>query len=934
MTDMTPAPLGADDALAVREQAAQQRAALTRRMLDLRTAQADAKAEIAAKRAELEAELARRTADLAAQMGPLEEQLAQMQEILLTVNLYLGREETLQLIRDGDPAPAGTPITIRQKVLVMAEESLVLMDEAGSTGMNYHDIELFVDWLTAAPENLDRILPEPKGLVVLIPTRVESRSGNQWEDAAKNAANQESYWLLRNGERLYLLTVDPSLRVRDRVLPRRTEFTDVFDQRLFGFARPAGAPLEPGSEEWLALEKKADARRRHFMRIMLVLQGIIDRTPVWVPLPEGGVNLLSVEAQETGKVVLVQDGDPSIALTDRQETFSAYQKRLNGLLRPGLRVIGDWASQGFRDCARDYNDRWTGRNSRLSPATASEPVRDTPYLLEDRRRGGFVFRYERTDQVYKRDVPVPDRPGYVYRGAMPVAPARRASCLVLPEDDWVLPYDLVTVPELERFLASREERSKHFLSMVPTIKAALTAKRAEAEQEAPFRDLLAAQFVGEGADLRDAPGLVDELVHWWKVANAWSRPLNGAPKDEAKASREILAEYKARQDGAARQDETDQMVALGRSVPGAVCVAVNRSGKWFAYAPAAAGESVFLNVTSLRRDGTLGATREWVAVPQRSVSRLQVAWSTDVWDGWSFTANPRHYLTGPEREALVEQVRATADGLVLAVVEFHDPADPGVRGLASYSWTGQATPEDTPVRVARDPLSWHHERDGSRLVTMRAYRVVKDTDGARLESPPESDYHWAGRRFSRTFDGYAGDDRWGAVPWSSSSKPGRRAAPGLVWADENALDRVNAWVGRCADEARRVRVESRERDVLVYRYVRRVQGLIMSRLEGDARERFTEDYGAGADDLWESHLKSLGLSSPIHDRTLWGLFTIRVLAGLPVAGVSLGELARYAYEEARNDAQGEWHPEYGVQNMHGWDTLVVPEVTDEDEPGV
>lgn len=103
-------PAMGDDAAAIRETAAAQRAALTRQTHALRAQHEAAKAEIEAQQKALADELARRTADLLAQMKPMQEQLAKMEEVLWTVNLYLGRDETLQLLRDGQPAPADTPI--------------------------------------------------------------------------------------------------------------------------------------------------------------------------------------------------------------------------------------------------------------------------------------------------------------------------------------------------------------------------------------------------------------------------------------------------------------------------------------------------------------------------------------------------------------------------------------------------------------------------------------------------------------------------------------------------------------------------------------------------------------------------------------------------------------------------------------------------------
>jgi hypothetical protein len=155
------------------------------------------------------------------------------------------------------------------------------------------------------------------------------------------------------------------------------------------------------------------------------------------------------------------------------------------------------------------------------------------------------------------------------------------------EDQWVLPFDLVTVADLERYLASRDERSAHFLTMVPTIKASIAAKRTEAQQEKPFRVLLRGLLLTDGASEEVVDDTLDDLVQWWKVKNTWCKPLNGAPDEEAKAVREITAECAARRAAAGAPDVTTRMVAAGRQIPGAICVARKRSGQRLAYAPSA-----------------------------------------------------------------------------------------------------------------------------------------------------------------------------------------------------------------------------------------------------------------------------------------------------------------------------------------------------------
>lgn len=853
--------------------AAELRTALTRDKLDLEQQQAALREELDRKRAELEADFAAQRDALAAQIEPMMTKLRRMEEVMWTVDLYLGRDEKLHLIRDGAPAPADTPITIRQRVLVMAEEAVVL-------DLDSRSIDDFTDWLSADPANLDRVLPEQRGVVVLVPTRVKSRSGNIFEDSSRDDANRQSWWLLRNGERLYLLHTD--IVVGDRVLPLRKEFIEVFEPRLFG----ERATIEPGSKRWLELEEKADSRRRHFMRIMLVLQGIVDRTPVWHPLPPARVNLLSVDSQDRGKVVLIADAEQSIQLGDGRESFAEWRRRLNGQMRPGLRIIGDWNTGAFGS----LSDRWD--HPRLYPSSvANRPQAGIPHLIEDRRDGGFVIRYARTDTVLRENVPVPGKPGYVYRGKMSAEPQRRASCVVMTDDEWVLPFDLATTADLRYYLDSRDNRSQDFLNMVPTLRSAIAAKESEAAEEASFRRLLADQLINAGAEPERIDELVDELVQWWKVAHTWARPLNGAPDHERRAVRQILAEHASRRASATNTDQAQRMAAAGRAVPGAICVARNRRGQWHAYSPStpAHDERVFLDITQIHADGTVGDTRTWQTVPQRSATLLQPAWSTDAWDQWRFTAHPRHYLTGPERDQLIDQALGEVDGLALCVVEFHNPtSDPGTRTLTTYHWTADQPPETAPTTDERQRDLEVFKSDS---VTSRRYRVRKSADGVHLESVP----HF----YSHVYSPKGPGDGLPALkdiylPWWPDGAPNYGVRPRLVWASKPNLTRLDVWAERAraerAAEARARDARWRATDV----YVDRIRPLISGQVLAEVRARFDEDF-PGAPDLWEAHLATLKINrNPIHRQLLHEVVGAALDAGHDLEGITLTELANLA----------------------------------------
>lgn len=911
------------DAVATRDAARTARADLTRQTQAMEAQRAAQRAELERKRAELEADFRRQRAELEAQMGPLREQLAQMTEVLWTVDLYLGRHESIETLRGGEPAPEGTPLTIRQRVLVMAEESLVLMGERPD-GMDAEGIPAFVRWLVEDDTHLDRVLPEPKGVVVLVPTRVRSQTGNVFEDAARDSANQRAYWLIRNGQRLHLLTTDPDLRVIDRVLPNRTEFSEVFERRLFGFLR-TGGPVQPGSDEWMEMEQRADKRRRHYMRLMLVLQGLIDRTPVWHPLPQGGINLLDVTAQDDGQVVLVQDGDTSMLLDDGRPGFREWQQALNARLRPGVRIVGSWQSPGFLDL-REESLGWAGGHTRIHPRNAPYPSSDEAHLVEDRRDGGVVIRYARTDEVWRTvDTPIPDRPGWVHRSHEPVTPTQRASCLVRPDDDWVLALDLASVDDLRYYLDSRTDRSQHYLSMAPTLRTALAIKEAEAAEEAPFRRLLGDMLAGEGAE--DADTLVEGLIHEWKVAHTWHRPLNGDPEHERKAAQQIIDTYRQ---SVAAEDETGAMVALGRSLPGTVAVARRRQGTWVAVRRAehAHDPGVFVHLTTLRRDGTPGKTTEWVTLSPRQVAALTIVWEDPAWATWTLPSTPWHYLSEPQRTSLVDEVVAAGNGQTVCVTETWDPYEPGTRTFTRFDWIDAASPAD----VDKDTPHGADHPDGldSRLAETRyVVRPQRGSDPA-LPAPHRQNRACFGK-FSPGRG--AGDDapKPSSLPWwPDSAKRYGDARPRLVWLNDDLLAEIADYLDRCAENSAQERAAQKAQERTVYRWVEPTLRAIAEEVEAVAWVEFVADYGADAHDLWPSQREQVN-TKPVHPRTLWGLFTIALDHGHPITGQTLDALNEHARAHG-NRARGEWHPERGLQDLHGFGGVRVPDPDPEDAP--
>lgn len=624
------------------------------RLAEARSALVHKRAELDRAQAALRARLDAQIAQAAAAIAPMKEMVERLEEGIAAVNLYVGRDEEIVTLASGEPAPAPTPITVRQMVLAMDEETAIAAEDGG---IDVTNLNAFDAWLLADPAHLDQVLPEPRGVVVLQPRRTDKRYGDPWTDMQMNDANKSSYWLIRNGENLYRMTTD--IRVGTHLIPTRDEFTSFFEDKRW-VRDPGGngghyetVPLDPGSHAFLRAEKAADARQRHFMKTALVLQGLIDRTAVFHPLPAEQVSVLHADSYDAGHVNVVTDAE--LALGTGNEPFRDWLARLNAQLRPGMRVICAFRSDSWRH-ANEY-ERGRG-HSRLRPKDAYPPESETILTIDSRTAdGSLVVRYDRRDKRW----------GYEHGdwgewGEWPYK--QRASVVLDPSDRFVLPYDLVTVEEMERYLAARTERHA-YAQMFPVLKAAIAAKRAETEAEAPFRRLVAGEIAkANDVDVAAAEEAVPGLVDWWKLANRHHRPLvDPDPAVQAKAIRMIVREDALRR-RAAGDDTTDAdtVTSVRAEHPDALLVAVKRDGSRVAFVPADPG-NVFVHVREWTKTGKARPGKDWV-LPGARTKSWRVLWTSDRWDDWDHTATLSLHLTAPEQTDILPAVLERAGARV------------------------------------------------------------------------------------------------------------------------------------------------------------------------------------------------------------------------------------------------------------------------------
>jgi len=838
-TGMALVPSGAQSALEAKRSIALLRNEAGRVKADLESRQAAIRAM-----AEEQAIILRR------QASELTEILNRAEEAVWTINLYLGESEQILRLAEGAPAPADTPITIRQLVLFMDEECAVAADDGG---IDATSIDSFDQWLTSDPAHLAQVLPDPKGMVAIKPRRKtkDHNTGNAWVETELNKADKVTYFLLRNGSNLYRMWT--RFDVGERLIPRTDEFIGYFSERRYNWEtrQDETIRLDPGSDSFMQAEKRADAGRRHYMRAALILQGLIDRTTIFAPLV-GKVNV-GDEASYVSALRVITDADNVLA--DGRERFSDWFARINASLDVGLRVIGCFGNweHGLRRFDRERREG----NDRISPRGAGYPASGVLYTLEEKREDGLAFFYTRSESHYLR-----------YEGE--VAYQKRAVCLIQPNDRFILNFDAADEADMEFYLHSRLDRAD-YTYLFPTLKAALAEKRREAVIEAPFRLLLAGQIaLAHGADLETASEAVPELVRWYKFKNRTHRALTA---DDSRALRMIVAEFAARAAQTAlratRSTEAEKVLAdILAAEPTALLVAHKAGPDYVALVPANA-ENIFVHeqiwTTRGRRE-----VRAWRTVDTRH-ERWQILHTSTRWADWKIGASRLEHLTDPERATLAE---AGWKRLSLRKRWQNDPAV--VRNILPLAVA--IDPEGTlELYFADEPTVLPTENLLTNRITPRALGRARISWKRNAERAP---------LIVRLSDDHLSTDR-GEMPWEVRYD-GKPYGGQVSWQDEAALGLFRSELAAAIALAK----EAASLRMIAQRAWNVIEKQQLARLEAAAYAKFLADFGDP--ELWAGHRKTLRLPTNLAAGDLLGAISALVERHLPIASLSVGQIIEQA----------------------------------------
>lgn len=432
-----------------------------------------------------------RTEGLRDIVSGMEKRLSLLHKILGIFELYLGVKEEIVQIRAGQPAPATTPLYLFQEILYMDEEcgDPRHRPETGQPGIDFGSVEAFDAWLLADPTHLEQILPMSKGLRAIKPSRqertyVDDPIANLWI----NANNAKTYVLCRNGDNLYRVWTD--IVMGDRLFPSQAEADGVFELSRHDFDH-------------------ARDRQMYYQRHGAIMQGLLDRTPIFAPLSHP-INVF--DATTYGAALkLVYDCDP--ALHTGQEYYADWQKRLNAGIRAGSRIA---VAVNRRDVGYE---RFYAPTYYRESYTVPPPPPPGIYTVEEILPGRSNWRDLHTHEEwllirYNPGDEVTWGAGWQYE---PHRRKNRVTYIVYRSDSWVLNYDQLDLAAVEHYIASRLERRK-YLEVIPLLWTVRDCLLAEQEWEEHFVQLVVTRQQCPAERVREA-------VTWWKTKVRATRPL-------------------------------------------------------------------------------------------------------------------------------------------------------------------------------------------------------------------------------------------------------------------------------------------------------------------------------------------------------------------------------------------------------------------------
>jgi hypothetical protein len=506
-------------------------------------------------------------------VAEFKKKIKKIMRVITTIELYLGIDEELFQIQDGQKASEDEPIQFRQMVLYMDEE----IGHWKDGGLDFTNIEWFDHWLVTN-DNYKKLIPENKGVVVFRPRRYDKDyKGYDPAVAAEMNRIKVTYLLIRNGECLYRVYTE-KITIRPRLFPQRKELQELLDK----------LESEMNKEDfWDKKESQEDAENLiyQYKKRAILMQGLIDRTDVFHPLKKP-VSIFKLHESE-GLVNFIYDDE--VTLPSGRLPFKEWKKQINEKIQHGSRIVcagtyGNGKENKYRIYyyVNDFNAPKTPnqgiysveeyrvdeiksfRESDWLIVKSELDAKDIKWEIVEELPKTYCKRYKPDGSEYEINDPTVYEMGYRVRAKFPHLTIKHnpGGDTRHGWDDWggherknrirfriyksdeILNYDQISLDDIDFYLTSRVDRP-NYLEMMPLLETMKEWRLKEIENEKHFAEFVIGRNIGK------LPGLTDEQVQqrvlecieWWKFKNQWKRPID---KDDTLALRMIERRIKSK----------------------------------------------------------------------------------------------------------------------------------------------------------------------------------------------------------------------------------------------------------------------------------------------------------------------------------------------------------------------------------------------------
>ena len=323
---------------------------------------------------------------------------------------YLGEGVEYVSITDGERAQQGTPVTVRQRILFMDEE-VMIVDEFGN-GIDYTDKNVFYEKMKDTCFR-DIIVPEPRCIVVMKPRRYDRKyTSDYYENKQMNKWNHHSFVVIRDGDCVDCIESD-NLCVYDKVFKK-------IDTTKLNFRE---------KEESERLVKRT-------VYLCAVLQGLVEKGIIFDR--DTSVNIIKGD-----NLNLVYDDDCN-SIGSGIMPWRKFLETKNAEIRRGSRILYICGGETKRYYCKEYN---------------IPPGPETGVYNVEVENGDISFLY------------LPDQTIYTYRD---YHQRTKKESWMLDYSAFYINYDNVSSEELDIYLKDRTQRHLYesILPLIVNIKKA------------------------------------------------------------------------------------------------------------------------------------------------------------------------------------------------------------------------------------------------------------------------------------------------------------------------------------------------------------------------------------------------------------------------------------------------------------------------------